>query len=98
MLNIKELTEIANEFLNTNYNLKLEIPIHINNRLSRSLGVFYYSKDKSSRVIEINDINLNCWILFNNIIRTIHRLFSTSIYCNFNCDFIYNHSLQDFNI
>lgn len=40
----QELMKIANEFLQENYNMKMEIPLKFNTRLKSTLGRFMYTK------------------------------------------------------
>lgn len=49
----RELTEIAKQFLQSNYGLTLEIPIHRNNRLRTTLGRYIVSHQNEPLRIEI---------------------------------------------
>jgi predicted SprT family Zn-dependent metalloprotease len=49
-VNTLELTEHANEFLSEYYNMKLTIPIKINNRLRSTLGEFVYTKNGAKEI------------------------------------------------
>lgn len=80
MLTIKQLELYAEKFLKDNYNLKLEIPIKLNGRMTRACGYFrsiYYKKtgkevalsiDLNKTFVTYNDVNVVIDVLAHELV------------------------------
>lgn len=71
---VKELQEVANDFLKENFNLTLDIPIRVSNRMTRTMGRFVRTQNRITKEITPKEI-----VISGNVIKyySTHELIDT---------------------